>query len=478
MSVIPVKLKWSGKIFDVDLDTSESPTTFKMQVFSLTGVEPERMKILIKGTQMKDETDLSTVAIKPGQTLMVMGTASEIPVAPKEKIVFLEDMTENELAKTNQFPAGLVNIGNTCYLNSTVQCLRQIPELQESLQSYSGTNDVPSNLLAIFNQLSQTTRAIPPISLITYLRTAFPQFAQRNSAGHYEQQDAEEVWSQILSSMRGKVNFVEDYMTGELSSTLSNAEAEESIVSTEKFHKLDCHIDKETSYLSSGIKKSLVESISKHSATLNREVVYQRTSKICRLPKYLTVHFVRFFWRRDINKKAKIMKKVKFPFVLDTFEFLTAELQKRVGPGHDRVRETERKREEAEHERKRRKYLDGTAEVSGKGVEGSKICDTSGSAKSKTENTADNDSKVIDKTRGECITASYDLIGIITHQGASANGGHYIAWCKKTDASGEWWKFNDDKVSTVPESKIEELMGGGESDGAYVLLYRGKEANE
>ena len=40
---------------------------FKYQLFSLTGVEPERQKILVKGSQLKDDTDLSKLNIKRGR---------------------------------------------------------------------------------------------------------------------------------------------------------------------------------------------------------------------------------------------------------------------------------------------------------------------------------------------------------------------------------------------------------------------------
>lgn len=33
-------------------------------------------------------------------------------------------------------PAGLSNLGNTCYLNATVQCLKTVPELSRALSDF------------------------------------------------------------------------------------------------------------------------------------------------------------------------------------------------------------------------------------------------------------------------------------------------------------------------------------------------------
>lgn len=79
------------------------------------------------------------------------------------------------------------------------------------------------------------------------------------------------------------------------------------------------------------------------------------------------------------------------------------------------------------------------------------------------------------ETTTENPSSVYELNAIITHMGASADGGHYKAYVKDAnDLEGEnWWLFNDDKVSSVSREKIATLAGGGESDSALLLIYKG-----
>jgi hypothetical protein len=134
-SVIKVEVKWQKEVFkDVEVDLEQPASEFKVQLYSLTGVPPERQKVMgVKGGLLKDDADWTILGLKPGQKLTMMGSAEAVPEAPKEQPTFMEDLPEGEQDSTgySKYGAGLENLGNTCYMNSTMQCLYAVPELRD-----------------------------------------------------------------------------------------------------------------------------------------------------------------------------------------------------------------------------------------------------------------------------------------------------------------------------------------------------------
>lgn len=90
-------MKWGRENYPgIEVNTDEEPILFKAQLYALTGVQPDRQKVMCKGITLKDEE--WNVALKNGIQFLLLGTKDELAVAPVEKTKFIEDMNESELA--------------------------------------------------------------------------------------------------------------------------------------------------------------------------------------------------------------------------------------------------------------------------------------------------------------------------------------------------------------------------------------------
>lgn len=63
----------------------------------------------------------------------------------------------------------------------------------------------------------------------------------------------------------------------------------------------------------------------------------------------------------------------------------------------------------------------------------------------------------------------YNLKGIIEHRG-NINYGHYVAYCENTvSPTGEWFEFNDDDVIRIPKDELEKEII---TSNTYILMYQ------
>lgn len=182
-----------------------------------------------------------------------------------------------------------------------------------------------------------------------------------------------------------------------------------------------------------GLKLSQNENVDLFSDCLNRNAIFQKTQYLNRLPPYLTVQFMRFFWKKGNVEtgakegKAKILKSVLFSKIIDIYDICSDSTKELLNLGRD--------------------------------IETKLLKD-------------DKNFRIdrVETSENMIPTGRYQLVGIVTHQGRSSDSGHYIGWVHRKD--DKWTKYDDDNVSTVNTNEILELKGGGDWHMAYICLFK------
>lgn len=482
-------------MYPISIPLTATAGELKAQVNDLIKVPVSRQKYMVKGGLTDDNaTNLSSL-IKPGSNVMVLGTPDTGLVSkPKQQSQFIEDLApDQQFQHVHQLPIGFQNMGNTCYLNATLQALYRIEPLRDMILEYAPSTSSAGNpedelhrkivveMKRCFENLkNKNYKSVMPMVLLTALRKCYPQFAERDpQSGFYKQQDAEELFTQLSQSMANVFgDQFKDAFSIHFRTTIKDSSNEDDVTvkEDESDVKLQCHISGATNFLKNGLIESLHETIEKRSEITGMNSNYVVEKQITKLPKYLTVQYVRFFWKRSAGKKSKILRKVVFPFQLDVADMLTPEYAKDKIKVREDFRQVDKERIDKERDLKKRKIDNNGGNSDSTVMTPREKHETElALAQSEKEHWMEEFKKHAPKDLqpGENPSSLYDLVGVITHQGANSESGHYQSFIRDEMDENKWYNFNDDKVSVVEKEKIEALAGGGESDSALILIYKG-----
>ena len=382
---------------------------------------------------------------------------------------------------------GILNLGNTCYINSTLQVLVKIPEFRKAIEekklqpSIGESSTLVKALASVFNQIENSGKTVEPVSFISVFMNVFPQFSERDKSGVFQQQDADECFQGILSTLdpalagpQGSV--IDKLFSFNVRYTWKNSEHPEEAEThnDEILRRLPCIIDNQShpiNLLSEGIQAALQGEVEKFSPELERNSIYTKIGKISTLPDYLIVQKIRFIWKEKDEgtvtdaRKAKILRSVTFPKVLDIAPFSVPELQEGFKDAREKLKQfDEKKMKEVEEDFEKFKKLHEKTET-----------DTLKLNKKFKESRKEQEVKEHEERLWHDLetgrpTGEYQLIGVITHKGRGADSGHYVGWAHHK--GDEWNRFDDDYVTPVKIEDILALRGGGDWHMAYYLIYR------
>ena len=337
---------------------------------------------------------------------------------------------ENKFDKyKNNGLTGLANIGNTCFINSTIQCLSHIYELNIFLDSETykkRINKVPESLLLIEwdklrNLMWSENCIIKPAGFINAIHKV-AHLKDKDIFTGYAQNDLTEFMNFLFTSfheaikrevdmnIKGNVKNKTDKLAkvcydmmknmykneyseflkmfyGICVSEIKSLDSNYENIVPEPFFNIDIPIDKHNTLIECLEQYTEKEILDNDNKILNDETgKKEKASKrilFWNLPDILIISLKRFS-----NNNKKNDKKIEFPLKnLDMSKFIL---------GYDKN------------------------------------------------------------------SYKYDLFGICNHYGG-VNGGHYTAFVKNANES--WYNFNDTNVSKI---KIDDLQG----TGAYCFFYR------
>jgi len=201
---VTVKLL-TGQNFPLEICTSKTIGDVKKRIQQLEGLAVEGQRLIFGGHQLKDEAKVNEYKIEAGNTIhLVMRTA----VASTSSTSSPGTIGTCE----SRGACGLFNMGNTCYLNSTLQALSNTRALRQYYDEGHYKADISTSPESMGGRLADGFanllrslwdggyRAVNPSKLRELINEKWQQFAG------YRQHDAQELLMFFLDGLHEDVN--------------------------------------------------------------------------------------------------------------------------------------------------------------------------------------------------------------------------------------------------------------------------------
>lgn len=391
----------------------------------------------------------------PGNSVQTMLSTDSNMNKPKEPFSTWQNKpsVQQPLVKTQNSRNGVVglrNLGNTCFMNSILQCLSSTFILTECLLSgdaqktkkarNNGIVEAYTDLLRQMWSDNNSSGSVAPVQFKSRIQRIAPQFQG------YDQHDSQEFLRFLLSGLHDELNAASPSKDKPMSPSLRNASENEQ--AQRSWRKTLAYDNSKISDIFMGQLKSTLRCIKCQHTSMTFDPFWDLSLPI---PKSSLL------WQSNSANRRRYTVDTKNITLDDCFKLFTAE-----------------------------ERLDGDNKPICANCKSLQLCTKQLSIERYPEilvlhlkrfsgvryRTKLNTN--VDFTETMCLTGSetndtinkvvqYDLYAVSNHIG-SCYGGHYTAFCKH-HIQGKWYQFNDTCVTPVSNSAIHTSQ-------AYVLFYK------